>query len=106
MQDILQALYHTVDARKTASAETSYVASLLQKGADKIAQKVGEEAVEVVIASTHRDRAAIVAESADLLFHLTVLWHAQGVLLSDIAHELKKRTAISGLEEKSNRSND
>lgn len=102
-KDFIQQLFDTVCARKDANPDASYVASLFAKGNKKIAQKVGEEATETVLASAGGDRKEIVAESADLLFHLTVLWAAHGITPQDIATELKRREGVSGIEEKKSR---
>jgi len=101
--DFIQQLFDTVSSRKNAKVEESYVASLFAKGRKKIAQKVGEEATETVLASAGGDNKEIIAESADLLFHLTVLWAAHGITPDDIAAELKRREGVSGLEEKKSR---
>lgn len=100
---VLQALYATLLERKKASPTSSYVASLFAKGTDKIAQKIGEEAVETVIAATSNNREAIVSESADLLFHLMVLWAHADIFPQEIMTELKRREGVSGLIEKQQR---
>lgn len=89
--------------RAKASPEESYTAKLLARGIEKCAQKLGEEAVEAVIAATARDRAGLVAESADLLYHLLVTLRALDVPLSEVMAELEGRTAQSGLAEKASR---
>jgi phosphoribosyl-ATP pyrophosphohydrolase len=99
----LDQLYQTILQRKHADAGQSYAASLFAKGRVKIAQKLGEEAVELALASVASDKTAIVSESADLLFHLGVLWAECGVTPEEVAAELKRREGISGLEEKANR---
>lgn len=96
----------TIDARAIAGGETSYTRKLLDKGAEHCAKKFGEEAVETVIAAVENDRAHLIAESADLLFHLLVLWKARGITLEDVEAELSQRTAMSGLEEKAARKRD
>ncbi len=101
--DFIQQLFDTVSSRKGADPKESYVASLFAKGIKKIAQKVGEEATETVLASAGGDKKEIVAESADLLFHLSVLWAAHGVTPAEIAAELKRREGVSGIEEKKSR---
>jgi phosphoribosyl-ATP pyrophosphohydrolase len=101
--EIIQRLFDTVSARKQASPDTSYVAGLFAKGSKKIAQKVGEEATETVLASAGGDKKEIVAESADLLFHLLVLWAAHGVTPQDVMNELERREGISGIDEKKSR---
>jgi phosphoribosyl-ATP pyrophosphohydrolase len=96
----LDRLWETVQSRRSADPETSYTARLFARGRAKIAQKLGEEAVEAVIEGIGDDRAALVGESADLLYHLLVLWAAAGVSPADIAAELARRENTSGLKEK------
>jgi len=98
--DRLQAL---LAERKSADPDTSYVAKLYKKGDRKIAQKVGEEAVEVAMAVAMDDQDGIVGEGADLLFHLMVLLEARDLTLGDIADELARREGLSGLVEKASR---
>lgn len=100
---VLQQLYATVKSRKDGDSATSYVAKLFTKGTAKIAQKVGEEAVEVVIAAMGKDKQNVIAESADLLFHLMVLWVDREVTPDDVLLELQKRRGISGIDEKKGR---
>ena len=104
--DILDRLQATIAERKSADAGASYTASLFQKGRARIAQKLGEEAVETVIAAVENDRDHLIAESADLVFHLLVLLKSRGVKLEDVEAALEKRTAMSGLEEKASRKRD
>ncbi|WP_281299954.1 MULTISPECIES: phosphoribosyl-ATP diphosphatase [unclassified Iodidimonas] len=99
----LNRLYATLIARKSADPEQSYVARLYGKGRQKIAQKLGEEAVETALAGVLDDRAGIISESADLLFHLMVLWADAGIAPDDIMAELTRREGLSGLEEKKRR---
>jgi len=89
--------------RKSADPASSYVAKLYAKGAKKVAQKVGEEAVETAMAVAAGDKKELVKESADLLFHLLVLLQAEGLTLADVTAELARREGLSGLEEKANR---
>jgi phosphoribosyl-ATP pyrophosphohydrolase len=96
-------LLATIITRRTADPSTSYVAKLTAKGRSKIAQKLGEEAVEVVIAAIENNRAAIVSESADLMFHLAVLLADAGVNFDDVRAELAAREGQSGLDEKAKR---
>ena len=103
MTGTLENLESTILARRDANPASSYVASLFAKGMPKIAQKLGEEAVETVIAAMKADPGEIVGEAADLLFHLTVLLAAAGVPLSDVLAELERREGISGLDEKAAR---
>lgn len=102
-EEFLGRLFEVIQSRKLAGAESSYVASLFAKGMPKIAQKVGEEAVETVIAAMGEGRAALVSESADLLFHLMILWAQAGITPEDVLGELKRREGVSGLEEKAAR---
>jgi phosphoribosyl-ATP pyrophosphohydrolase len=93
----------TIDARAASGGEASYTRKLLDKGAEHCAKKLGEEAVETVIAAIENDRDHLIAESADLLFHLLVLLKARGVKLEDVEAALAERTGMSGLEEKASR---
>ena len=102
--DVLTELYDTLQERKRANAQDSYVASLYRDGLDKILKKVGEEATETVIAAKSGDRAALVHELADLWFHSLVLMAAKDVPLAELTAELARRRGRSGLEEKSSRS--
>lgn len=99
----LDALDRRLAERANASPEDSYTARLLARGTEKCAQKLGEEAVEAVIAAVTHDRAELIKESADVLYHLLVLLRAEGVALSDVMDELEHRTAQSGLAEKAAR---
>jgi len=101
--DVLDRLEATIRARRDVDAGTSYVASLFAKGRGKIAQKVGEEAVETVIAACGPDPQAIVPEAADLLFHLAVLLADADLSLDDVRAELVRREGLSGHEEKAAR---
>jgi phosphoribosyl-ATP pyrophosphohydrolase len=103
-QHILDALYATVAARKGADPSESYTAKLFAKGTRKIAQKVGEEGVETVIAALAEGPENVASESADLLYHLMVLWADQGVKPEDVWDILAKRQGISGIAEKASRS--
>lgn len=104
MTDTLTRLEQTIHARRSADPDTSYVAKLTAKGRAKIAQKLGEEAVEAVIAAMAQDRAGLVGEAADVLFHLLVLLDRQGIALEEVLAELDRREGTSGLEEKASRS--
>src|SRR5690349_24939571 len=101
--DVLAELYDTLQARKRADAQESYVAKLYRDGLDAILKKVGEEATETVIAAKSGDRAALVHELADLWFHSLVLMAAKDVPLSELTAELARRRGRSGLEEKAGR---
>ncbi len=92
-----------IASRLSGDGAKSYTRSLLDAGMGKCAKKLGEEAVETVIAAVGGKKSEIVAESADLLYHLLVVWAAGGVRLDEVLAELKRRTAQSGLEEKAAR---
>jgi len=98
--DVLERLYATIESRRGADPETSWTAKLFHQGRAKIAQKVGEEAVEVNIAALVQGADELAAESADLLYHLLVLWADAGVAPADVWAELAKREGLSGIEEK------
>jgi phosphoribosyl-ATP pyrophosphohydrolase len=89
--------------RANASSKDSYTAQLLEKGIEKCAQKLGEEAVEAVIAAVSGDKQDLTDEAADVLYHLLVVLKATDVELSDVMKELETRTAQSGLSEKASR---
>jgi len=92
-----------IASRALESAEKSYTRKLLDAGIEKSAKKLGEEATETVIAATIGTKEQVVAESADLLYHLLVVMKARGVGVEEVYEELAKRTAQSGLEEKASR---
>jgi phosphoribosyl-ATP pyrophosphohydrolase len=95
-----------IDTRAASGGEASYTRKLLDKGAEHCAKKFGEEAVETVIAAIENDRDHLIAESADLLFHLLVLLKSRGVKLEEVEATLARRTTMSGLEEKAARKRD
>lgn len=99
----LERLEATIAARRSADPDASYVARLNAKGLTKIAQKLGEEATETIIAALAQDRDELVGEAADLLFHLLVLLGAKDVALSEIFAELDRRDGVSGIAEKASR---
>ena len=103
MRDTLNRLEKVIAERRGASVDTSYVASLFAKGREKIAQKLGEEATETVIASLSGDPAKLTAEAADLIFHLLVLLAEGGVSVDDVLAELDRRDGLSGIAEKASR---
>ena len=96
-------LFATILSRKGADPALSYTAKLFGQGRLKIAKKLGEEGVETALAAVAEDNAALVAESADLLYHLLVLWAAAGLTPNEVYAALEARTHRSGLEEKSSR---
>jgi phosphoribosyl-ATP pyrophosphohydrolase len=99
----LTRLEATLRGRRSADPAHSYVAKLHARGVAKIAQKLGEEAVETVIAALGEDDAALTGEAADLLFHLLVLLDARGLALADVLTELERREGVSGISEKAGR---
>ena len=103
MKFTLESLAKIVAERAKAGGERSYTRTLLDEGPAKAAKKLGEEAVETAIAAVSGDKDALVAESADLLYHLLVVLESRGVALSDVYAELERRTARSGLDEKESR---
>ena len=98
--DTLARLWRTIEERRGADPASSYTARLFARGTPKIAQKLGEEAVEAVIEGVRGDKAALIGESADLIYHLFVLWAALGLTPDDIAAELARREGTSGIAEK------
>jgi len=103
LEDVMRRLYAVVEARKGADPSDSYTAKLYAKGREKIAQKLGEEAVETVIAATRDVREDIIYESVDVLFHMLVLWADAGIGLDEICEELQRREGVSGIAEKNAR---
>ncbi|MBT5646903.1 MAG: phosphoribosyl-ATP diphosphatase [Rhodospirillaceae bacterium] len=100
---VIDRLFETVASRKGGDAAESYTAKLFARGTDKIAQKLGEEAVETVIAAVTKDRDGMIGESADLIYHLLVLWADAGIRPEDVLAELERREGTSGIAEKASR---
>ncbi|WP_354503701.1 phosphoribosyl-ATP diphosphatase [Limibacillus sp. MBR-115] len=100
---ILDRLHDVVLSRKGADPKSSYTAKLYAKGLKKITQKLGEEAAETIIAGLVEDKKALAGESADLLYHLMVLWAARDLDPQSVWEKLEERTATSGLTEKASR---
>src|SRR5882757_1583257 len=100
---MLDRLYATIDSRRGADPSTSYTAKLMARGRDKLAQKLGEEATEAVIEAVKGDRQKLIAESADLLYHLLALWATLDIVPDQVWDELARREGASGLAEKSAR---
>ena len=98
--ETLDRLMATIEARKSASPDSSYTAKLLSEGVERAAKKLGEEAVEALIEGIRGDGPKLVAESADLIYHFLVTLVAAGVSLDDVARWLESREGRSGLEEK------
>ncbi|WP_296898539.1 phosphoribosyl-ATP diphosphatase [Thiohalocapsa sp.] len=103
MSDVLTRLADVLEARKTAEAESSYVAKLYAKGLDAILKKVGEEATETVMAAKDGVPQRLISEVADLWFHTLVLLSQQGLRPEEVLAELDRRFGLSGLEEKARR---
>ena len=99
----LEDLLETVRARRGADPESSWTAALLSKGVEKCAEKLGEEAVEAVIAAVTKDREGLTKEAADVVFHLLVLLEASDVPFEDVLGELDRRSGKSGIAEKASR---
>ena len=106
MAGTLERLETVIAARRAADPDSSYVARLFGKGRGKIAQKVGEEAVETVIAALAGDNRELTKEAADLLFHLAILLADAGLSFDDVLAELDAREGVSGLAEKASRKED
>ena len=100
---VLDRLAATIEARGLASADASYTAKLISKGAPYCARKFGEEAVELIVAATGGDAPETTAEAADVIYHLLVLLKASGIEPQTVAAELTRREGVSGLDEKANR---
>lgn len=99
----LDRLFAVIDARRGAAPDTSYTAKLLAGGPPKIGKKIAEEAAEVTIAALSEGKDALTRESADLLYHLLVMWAAMGVTPADVYAELARREGVSGIDEKNSR---
>jgi phosphoribosyl-ATP pyrophosphohydrolase len=100
MSDSLERLYQAVIAAKDLDPATSRTARLFQRGPSKMAKKLAEEAIEVVIDAVNGNTEAVVRESADLLYNLTVLWASAGVKPEDVWREMKRREEMLGIAEK------
>ena len=95
---IIDELFDVIEQRKGGDPESSYVARTVARGREHVAKKVGEEGVEVALAGALGDRKGVVSESADLLFHLLILWSDAGVRPADVLGELAGRRGVSGVE--------
>lgn len=100
---VLERLFETIRGRHGDSPDTSYTASLFDKGRGEIARKVGEEATETIVASLSESDEKVVSESADLLYHLLVLWADVGIEPAHVWAELARREGTSGIDEKNSR---
>jgi len=103
MSHALDKLFATIAARKGSDPAQSYTAKLLAQGVEKCAKKFGEEATEAVIAAIQKDKTELAKESADVLYHLLVLWAASGITPEEVYAVLQSREGQSGLEEKATR---
>ena len=103
MSSALDRLFAMIASRKGADPKSSYTAKLLAEGVEKCAKKFGEEATEAVIAAIQKDKTELAKESADVLYHLLVVWAASGITPEDVYAVLKSREGQSGLEEKASR---
>ena len=99
----LDTLVATIASRVGGDPKLSHTAKLLKKGPPRIAKKLGEEAVETAIAAVQGKKEETIAESADMLFHLLVLWQSMGITPAEVMNELQRREGTSGIEEKANR---
>jgi len=104
VNDTLNRLAELLEQRKSADPQTSYVAKLYAKGMDSILKKVGEEAAETIIAAKNGDNEHLIYETADLWFHTLVMLAQAGLKPQDVLNELARREGLSGLVEKSSRS--
>ncbi len=96
----LERLFAVIESRRTADPERSHTARVLARGPEYAAKKLGEEAIETVIEGVGGDRARLVSESADLLYHLLVLWAARGIRPAEVWAALEARRGVSGIAEK------
>lgn len=102
-ETVLGQLAATIRARRSDSAAKSYTRQLLEGGPERCARKLGEEAVETVIAAISQDDAALKAEAADLIYHLLVLLESRNIGLDEVLQVLEARIGVSGLDEKASR---
>lgn len=102
--EVLERLWSVVMDRRTADPAVSHSARLLSRGTAKVAQKFGEEAVECLIEAVNGNRRALIAESADVLYHLLVVWVDAGIRPEEVWAELHRREGVSGIAEKASRS--
>ncbi|MAI49267.1 MAG: phosphoribosyl-ATP diphosphatase [Rhodospirillaceae bacterium] len=103
IDSVIAQLCDTIHSRKGGDESESYTARLFSRGTDKIAQKLGEEAIETVIAAVGKDREGTIRESADLIYHLLVLWEDAEITPEEVLTELKRRKGVSGIAEKASR---
>lgn len=103
MNDALDRLAATIEARKSADPEDSWTAKLLAKGPEKCAEKFGEEAIEAIIEAIKGDRERLTSEAADVMFHLLVMLASRDITFQDVCAELARREGMSGIAEKAAR---
>lgn len=103
MTEVLRRLSETIAARKGADAGSSYVARCLANGPEKCAEKFGEEAVEAIIEAVRNDREKLIAEAADVTFHMLIMLASRDISLAEVCVELERREGVSGLTEKASR---
>ncbi len=101
--DVIERLYGVIESRRGADAKESYTASLFAQGTQHIARKVGEEALELVLEAVRGNKDKLTLESADLIYHLLVLWADQGIAPADVWAELARREGTSGIAENKSR---
>ena len=105
MANVLTRLARTIESRKGEDEKNSYAAKLFKRGPEKCAEKLGEEAIEAIIAAVKGDTKNLTEEAADVLFHLLVMLTARGVKYEDVLKELERREGKSGIVEKAERKN-
>ena len=103
MNTILERLDLTIQGKTTESPNKSHTAKLLQKGTEKCAEKFGEEAIELIVASVKKKKKEIIGEAADTLYHMFVLLRSKNISINEVLTELASREGISGIEEKRKR---
>ena len=103
MNKILERLDLTIQGKTTESPNKSYTAKLLKKGTEKCAEKFGEEAIELIVASVKKKKKEIIGEAADTLYHMFVLLRSKNISINEVLLELASREGISGIEEKRKR---
>ena len=103
MNKILERLDLTIQGKATESPNNSHTAKLLKKGTEKCAEKFGEEAIELIVASVKKKKKEIIGEAADTLYHLCVLLRSKNISINEVLSELASREGISGIEEKRKR---
>ena len=103
MNTILERLDLTIQGKTTESPNKSHTAKLLKKGTEKCAEKFGEEAIELIVASVKKKKKEIIGEAADTLYHMFVLLRSKNISINEVLTELASREGISGIEEKRKR---